>query len=559
MRLFAKVDGSVDREDRPMFFVGTIFTRPFLGYIVPNLGDLAAAIIPPVYSRSPRLSMFVSESYNGVLVDDWTGAQGVVIGTFEHGFGELRGFIPMALQDAFTYYRYSDPLHLVVTDGLDIVYEGRVEDLAITGEGLSFGAFGYWRALTDLKVSAMFCYSLLDAWDVLSSSDVAACIPDRFATDKYNRLYASPEPDQTYSSSVAHCSFGFRIPDKGITSIRRIKFSYAFKAPSPWKLKLSRCNSDWSITADVWTITGNGSEQSATGHSVSVSACDALRFTLYYDSTAAGYSSPTGTDYARITDVKISFIDEANTYSTDVVSALVDVVNSVNPTQLSADTSQISDSDLALLDALHEDARPADIVSELAAMGGDASVAEPWIAAVWEDRRVHFGPRHHLARYWYVDVVAIELERSFDSVVNAAYASYRQDSNGTKRTALVAPGIAAVRRYDSIDVATTSVPVAERFRDLLVAARSSAPPRATIRTVGVFDESGARYPLYRVRAGDYMVVRNLPPDLPGDMDTIRVYRIGRTQYDAETDELQPEPDSPVPTLAVLVSRREQRL
>ena len=98
--------------------------------------------------------------------------------------------------------------------------------------------------------------------------------------------------------------------------------------------------------------------------------------------------------------------------------------------------------------------------------------------------------------------------------------------------------------------------MATTHRDAFLADNSVIRPRARIRTTGLFDEMGAQHPLYRARSGDYLTLRNLPPDL-GTLDNLRTFRISGTTYNASTDELELEPETAIPSLAILVARREQ--
>jgi hypothetical protein len=66
-------------------------------------------------------------------------------------------------------------------------------------------------------------------------------------------------------------------------------------------------------------------------------------------------------------------------------------------------------------------------------------------------------------------------------------------------------------------------------------------------------------PLYAMRAGDTVTMRNLPPTLSTAVDRIRTFTVGETSYDAAEDRLDIAPSDPVPTLVTLVARREARV
>jgi len=61
-----------------------------------------------------------------------------------------------------------------------------------------------------------------------------------------------------------------------------------------------------------------------------------------------------------------------------------------------------------------------------------------------------------------------------------------------------------------------------------------------------------------VRAGDTIVMRNLLPTSVLVTDRVRIFRINRTSYNAATNLLTVEPESPLPTLAALLARQQIR-
>lgn len=553
MRLFGKVDGQITNEDRPGF-LGLVFTLAFRLPAAPE--TVAGARLAPVYSLPPRLSLYAVDGSTGAVLGDLTEAKGVVLATGAHGFADLRGRFETNMHTAFSYYSRNDPLRVVATDGVYTAYDGRMEDVGIDEAGMTFGAFGFWRAMSDLRVSALFVDSSLGEWYGLTADEVATAVPNRYEIDKSNRLYMAPTKGEKFSSGAAHCSFGYRVPDLSLTQIRRITFSYVLDAPSPWRAELSRCDADWSVLEVVWSLTGNGSAQSAVGHVESVEPCDGLRFTLYYNGTEAEYTGESGDVYFRVTIPVVSAFDKVSVCADDVVTALMDAVCDINPTQLSADASLVQCPGLALSDARYEDMTPADIVNRLSSLGDGQATEGAWAAMVWDEQRLQFMPRGEDARHWFVDVVLFEIERSFQDVRNTAYGVYRQDGRGNRRTAIMTQGVSDIVRMEAVDAPTTSATVAEAFRDSFLSDSGQARPRAVIRTLGLFDEGGAEYPLYRARTGDMLTLRNLPPDL-GTLENLQTFRIGSTRYHAETDVLEPEPEEFIPNLAIMVARREQ--
>lgn len=552
MRLFGLVDGHIDRHDRPAWSI-LPFDIQFSESSTPVLDVLNSANLPTVYSRPPRLSLLVRSGPEGEIVADFTEAVDVTFATGAHGFAELTGMMPMNLYSAFSFYHRRDPLHIEVTDGRQIIYEGRIEDIRIEPGGLFFQAFGYYRALSDLLMSAMYSDTHLVDWFELNEDDLADASPARFTLDKTNRLYIAPNKDEEFNDG-SPAVFGYRVPTLSTTQIESMLFNYYMNMSSPWTIEIHRCTSEWVSQGVIWSLVGNGSVQSGTDHFETFTPCDGLLFMLYYNGSNTVFSGDTGDAFARIANVKIRSVPTSTLTAIDVVKHVIDHVNAINPSQLLADYSELQDPGVDIDDALYHDARPADILSEVAAIGDNQEPPQQYLVQVWDGRRVHFRPPASIARSWYVDVVNIMVERSLGDQYNAVYATYNDRGRGNTRTGVASKSAFGVVRMATVDAKTTSESLANRVRDTHLADVSRDRPRATMMTEGLYDAYGIEYPLYEARAGDTMTLRNLPPDL-GELENLRTFRIGGTRYDAAQNILEPEPDDPVPSLAVIVARQ----
>ena len=143
------------------------------------------------------------------------------------------------------------------------------------------------------------------------------------------------------------------------------------------------------------------------------------------------------------------------------------------------------------------------------------------------------------------------------SLINSVYAVY---NSGAERTAVAdnekSQEMDGLVRRDAISAETVSETLAETYRDALLE-DSDDIARAGISAQMVFDGQGARWPNWMVRAGDKIVVRNLPPDM-GDLDGVRRFTISRTRYDVDNDVLSLTP-AELPSLELLVARSNENL
>jgi len=83
--------------------------------------------------------------------------------------------------------------------------------------------------------------------------------------------------------------------------------------------------------------------------------------------------------------------------------------------------------------------------------------------------------------------------------------------------------------------------------------------RADIQGDGLWEALGGLWRRWWSRAGDTVTMRNLPPTLSTDIDRIRTFRVAETEYDAASGTLSIAPEEPLPSLDVLVARREAGL
>lgn len=243
-------------------------------------------------------------------------------------------------------------------------------------------------------------------------------------------------------------------------------------------------------------------------------------------------------------------------YADEIAADLVSKINSLNGDQLRNIKTLIQSPRVDLLDELYEDAWPQDILAGLAARGDTNN--KQYEAGVWEGRVLHFRPRFSAGRTWQVDALNFSASRTMDTLRNEMYGVYRDANNRLKRTAVAQSasyGADAFFRRGFLDVQTTSQTQAERERDARLADTAVITPRVQFDTEGLYDQNGSGpYPLWMARAGDLVIVRNLPPTLGTAVDRLRNFRIKRKRYLVHENALELTPELEPPDLAVMVSQ-----
>lgn len=226
--------------------------------------------------------------------------------------------------------------------------------------------------------------------------------------------------------------------------------------------------------------------------------------------------------------------------------------------QLSSATTQIQSPAVDLFDESYEDQSMAAVADRLALLGDNQSPPRQWEAAVWDAQRLVFRPRGTAARSWFVDVSALQAERSIESYANSVYAIYQNANNRTLRTAIAsnATAIAAAgfTRQQAISASTTSDVQAGIQRDAFLDDHDDLKARSTIAFDRLFNAGGASRQLWEPRAGDTLTIRNLLPASGSAVDDIRTITIGRARLDVNSRALTIEPDPPPPALSALLAR-----
>jgi hypothetical protein len=502
-----------------------------------------------------------SDSTKARLLADLSGRIGAAaFSTNGHGFAALSvPLVRMSLAETFEWYTWPGLPHVVASDsGAGVVWEGRLEDIGIVDGGVSLMALGYSRALYDAPYTALWSKAGTSEWRAVTGDELSGATSERYEIDNNNRLYIALKKGEVFYDNTNFGALTYAAPDGGDRSIVHFSADYAVLLPTGMRARLYSSATDYTSSTIEAFVTGNGSLQTGTWD-FDTTARFRLRFQVgSVDSAGGNYAmtDDTGDFYAKLTNVRVKTTTAATVTASAIAAALAEWVNALNDSQLQADAALIEATATDLKNEIYEDAWPADILDRLALLHG-----YEW--GVYEGRRLHFRPQAS-GRQWFVDVTQTpELQRSIESLRNSVYASYRRDDGRTMRT-LAATDADSVARYGltrrgSINVQTTSLTEATTHRGLFLADRATLASRGNIVFDRLHDAAGSIWPLYAMRAGDTVTMRNLPPTLSTEIDRIRTFRVAETEYDAATGELSIAPEEPMPSLDVLVARREAGL
>lgn len=495
----------------------------------------------------------------GRLITDWSHrAQGGVITTNERGYESFDCFVPMSLEDSFRFY--DSPLqHLVVSAGAgERPFEGRLEDRAIVPGGIQATALGYQRAYSDVPYTAAWSDKHYARWREMTGDDVALRTPQQYEIDNNNRLYVAPRAGETFANNQDVAEMTYAAPHLGSRNIVAFSCSYSLLLPANWLFRVVTRNYDFSGQAVINTVTATGGSQSGT---LNLTFTGAPRVCIQVLNSSGGGSTiggDTGDNFVKLTNVRVKTTTSATVLASAIIANLVSFVAGTNPTQAQAATAiNVETASLDLEDAIYEDVYPADVLNSLIDQAVDG---QRWQWSVWENRYLKFHRRGAYARTWYTDAASLDVSSTVDNLINSAYGTYRNGFGETERTATTASAesIAAYGLTRRGVASERSSSQAEKRRDLLLSERKDLTPRARLELSGLYNAAGASFPLWMCRAGDILVVRNLPAVYSPAVDKIRKFYIASTSYDMESDTLTPSPDFDIPGLDIMVANMARR-
>lgn len=450
--------------------------------------------------------------------------------------------------DALKMYRWSGTPHVVAThEGGGVLWEGRLEDITIVPGGVSLTAFGYQRAMSDLLYTGMWTVTSYAGWREVTTNDLADWSSMRYAMDNNNRLYIALSKGESYNNNGHAGGLTWAIPHLGERAPAAFMASYDMRLPVGWQMRILTAGDGFGSPVVEQTINATGGAQSGT---ISLGLSGGVRIIVSVrNNTGATYTNTANTDeyYMRMTGVQIKSVGVLSTVTaSDIAAGLVTYVNSVNPSQLLSDVGSIASTAVNLVQESYEDMTPAEILDSLA-------LREQLVWSVEHDRVLRLAPASS-GRRWSVDASeSIALSQSMADAANRVYVQYRDRDSRAKRTTRATADTGRVYRDRTYHDQTTSQAQAEAIRDALLVDSAQNHSRNSIVIRSLYSTSGARVPIWSVRPGDVVTVRDISPTTDIDADNVRRFIVSETSYNVDTGEMTLTPALPVPTLVTLLA------
>jgi hypothetical protein len=248
------------------------------------------------------------DALTGALIADYTSrVESASFVCNEHGFASAKASIPLDIYDSFYQYNRPGLVHVAFNENGEALWEGRLEDPAITIDSLEAAVMGYQRSLFDTKHTALWSTTDSDKWEILDNDTfgITGTAKDKYSGDTKGRIYASLQHNTTYTNNSDYMIFGFYRPDQSNRLINGVSFDYDVNLPANWSFVFQTRNDDMTLISNVITITSSGIAKAGTINTTFAGA--GVLCMLIYNGTGANYTdaAENGIYYIDITNIRV--------------------------------------------------------------------------------------------------------------------------------------------------------------------------------------------------------------------------------------------------------------
>jgi hypothetical protein len=473
--------------------------------------------------------------------------------TDEHGFADaMLDLRTTVAQAADVYYAPGWPW-LVVSDGIDTIFEGRVEDRRLTAEGVSVTAFGLWRALGDVEVSTELTQTVTYYdWHVVPASELPNRYPDRFFVGlaANGRTGIQPVSGTVHGSNIFG-SFGWTIPGRSEYVLSKVVVTGSARLDTTWTARVDLANPAQQLSAIYLQTNSGGAQQT---YPVNVTATPAAaddRVSIYVSLTKSAAPAMQA-DPNSFFEVAVTATYRLRAGST-VSQQAVRYAAAHAGGGLSNNVLQVFMPAGAGVPTTFVDTTAADVLRTLA-----YSVAPAWRYGVWDGQAAVLATPDRVGRSYLADLDTLAVGRTVGDLATVVTATWRDPQTGETRRTLPAEDAAATARYGRREVVIDSKRQFENeanaYRDAYLAAHSHPQTRAEATIARLYTLSGQPMPVHLLRAHDTITVRNLSNALAAHEPTVVRLQLTRATLDLVSGAMEVEPDLPAPTVETLLAQ-----
>lgn len=256
------------------------------------------------------LTSLIIQTTSGTYLDDWSlFARSCIVRSGEHGFESLEAELQLPFYDAFNYYVNYGPLKVICIFGPSRIFEGRLNDptqfVRGANGGLKIVALGYWIALSDTQIVALWSTTQLQDWKLITSNLIASCIPERFEMiNQTDQLSIAPKKNENQSNTVFGAYY-YIVPDGGSRDINGVALDFSIvAADANWRLEINSYAAGFTSGANLVTI--SSAAGTVTGCvNTTLTARSIIAIFFYSNTSRAPFTGETGDVRCRITNVRL--------------------------------------------------------------------------------------------------------------------------------------------------------------------------------------------------------------------------------------------------------------
>ncbi len=246
-------------------------------------------------------------SYGGSLIADYSHRiRNPIVASNNHGYAECSGFIPLSLSESFWLYDRPGLPHVRFSDGSSgAIYEGRLEDVALSDGGVTVSALGYSRALSDAPYTALWSSTSVAEWRPVLNTEYNTSYPDRFTFDTNNRLYITPQKGSSQGNAPQIVGrIMVEIPHRSSRQVIGMSFDYTLSIAVNWNVGAESWLTGFTSPAGLWGVAGGAAAQAGSVN-LTFTGADIIDFYLTYNAATAIVAGETGDVFLRITNLRI--------------------------------------------------------------------------------------------------------------------------------------------------------------------------------------------------------------------------------------------------------------
>lgn len=500
--------------------------------------------------ESPRGSQ-VADHSDAITALQWSTDTG--------GDKDLTYTATIAPRDAMALFDRRDILHVQVSRGLEVLWQGRVTAAGISIDSTTsvrIQALGYRVAMYDTLYTALWRTESLAEWQPRAEGGGERL--DLYNSSKGDFELVVSMQARTYTTAMRG-RWSYEVPDDSSRPITTIRMTLQYELPSNVTLEVLYGPSRGTATTAAATIVGPAT--STTAVSTSVAASLNTRAILVGLRPTASVTPAVADDFfVEIRSIVIgtrtaSTNTQADGNYSEVVGDLIAEVNDLqasytNALDIVASTAQVQTMQSDWATVVYEDQRPGEILDAICALGNGTTVME-W--GVDEQRVLYVRPVTDIQSTWQIEVDSLTMDRMNTTLFNSVYtitttpggvklrSDYDDDDDSIDQVGLVRQTV-----VDSSLFAQQSFGV-NAFANSRLNYLSTPLPEIQFTPSRVV-LLGAIVEPYRVRAGDAIEIINAPFIGVDGLSRKRSFRVIETRYDAVNDQLEVVPEKAPPRL-----------